>query len=77
MVRGTPAQGKKGRGSTHIICRRCGSHSLRKKSGECSHCGFGRSAKVTNHAWTKKYVTNRKKKLKIRHVRTKKLSRKN
>ncbi|MFA5303877.1 MAG: 50S ribosomal protein L37e [Candidatus Nanoarchaeia archaeon] len=61
MTRGTPAQGKKGRGSSHIICRRCGSHSLRKKSGECSHCGFGASSKIRNPAWTKKFVNKKRK----------------
>jgi large subunit ribosomal protein L37e len=56
MVRGTPAQGKKGRGSSHVICRRCGSRSLRKKTSECSNCGFGKSAKIKNPKWSKKKV---------------------
>jgi len=62
MTRGTPAQGKKGRGSSHVICRRCGSRSLRKKSSECSHCGFGKSPKIRNPKWTKKYVNRKGKK---------------
>jgi large subunit ribosomal protein L37e len=61
MTRGTPAQGKKGRGSSHIICRRCGSHSLRKKSGECSHCGFGKTAKLRNPTWTHKKINRTRK----------------
>ncbi len=56
MTKGTPSMGKKGRGTTHIRCRRCGQHSFHKKKKVCSHCGFGASSKLRNYSYTDKKV---------------------
>ncbi|MFH1439726.1 MAG: 50S ribosomal protein L37e [Candidatus Woesearchaeota archaeon] len=50
----TASQGKKGKGKTHIKCRRCGSMSYHKSSKICSSCGFGSSAKKKKYSWQKK-----------------------
>ena len=59
MVKGTHSQGKKGRRKLHIRCRRCGRASYHKKRQICSHCGYGRSAKIRGYAWNKKKVLKR------------------
>lgn len=61
MTKGTPSFGKHQR-TTHIRCRRCGSHSYNKTKGFCASCGFGRSSKIKNESWkTKLFSGNRKK----------------
>ena len=45
MAKGTPSMGKKSGKKTHIVCRRCGKHTMHKRTGVCASCGFGRSAK--------------------------------
>lgn len=62
MVKGTHSMGKKNRGSTHIICRRCGEHSYHKKKKECGHCGFGKKAKLRNYTFNDKKVNKSRKK---------------
>ncbi|MCW1301273.1 MAG: 50S ribosomal protein L37e [Candidatus Nanoarchaeia archaeon] len=54
MVKGTPSKGKKARGKSHIICRRCGKHSFNVSKGYCASCGFGRSAKWRKYNWSNK-----------------------
>lgn len=54
MVKGTPSKGKKGRGKTHIICRRCGKRSFNVAKGYCASCGFGKSSKILKHKQKKK-----------------------
>jgi large subunit ribosomal protein L37e len=54
MVKGTPSMGKRSRGKTHIICRRCGSRSYHASHGVCSKCGYGKSKKLRSFAWQKK-----------------------
>ncbi len=51
MSKGTASQGKHGRSSNHIKCRRCGSHSFHKTRGVCSACGYGKSAKLRKYNW--------------------------
>jgi len=53
MGKGTPSMGKKSSGKTHITCRRCGSHSFHVRTGICSSCGFGSSAKWRSYNWAK------------------------
>lgn len=45
-MKGTPSQGKRSRGKTHIQCRRCGEHTFHASHKICSHCGFGKTAKT-------------------------------
>ena len=58
-MKGTAAHGKKGK-ILHIACRRCGSKSYHKKTGECSSCGFGKSSKLRKYNWNKKNEKNSK-----------------
>lgn len=55
---GTASMGKKGRGVIHIMCRRCGKRTMHKKSGVCSSCGFGKTAKIRKFSWNKKNTPN-------------------
>ncbi|HFC49223.1 MAG TPA: 50S ribosomal protein L37e [Thermofilum sp.] len=58
MVKGTTSFGKRGRGKTHIRCRRCGRHSYNIRKHYCSACGFGRSKRIRKYSWqTKKTLT--------------------
>ena len=50
MSDGTSAQGKKNK-TTHVKCRRCGEKSYHVRKGECSSCGFGKSAKRREYEW--------------------------
>lgn len=54
MGKGTAAMGKRGRGVTHIRCRRCGTRAMHKKTGICASCGFGKTAKRRVFSWNKK-----------------------
>ncbi|MFT4326361.1 MAG: 50S ribosomal protein L37e [Candidatus Woesearchaeota archaeon] len=58
MGTGTAAFGKKGRGTVHIMCRRCGQRSMHKKTGICSSCGFGKTARKRSFGWNKKNTAN-------------------
>lgn len=53
MSDGTPAQGKKNT-TTHVKCRRCGEKAYHVKKGVCASCGFGKSAKRRQYAWSSK-----------------------
>lgn len=53
MGKGTPSQGQKSSGKSHIQCRRCGNKSFNVKKGVCSSCGFGKSAKRRDYNWAK------------------------
>jgi large subunit ribosomal protein L37e len=50
--KGTPAQGKRQKPS-HMMCRRCGSHSYHKQRHECAACGYGKTAKMRHYKWAK------------------------
>jgi len=54
MTKGGPSQGKKSRGKTHIMCRRCGNRSYHASHNECASCGFGKTKKLRKFAWNKK-----------------------
>jgi large subunit ribosomal protein L37e len=45
--------GKRGKGKSHIYCRRCGLKSYHKSRKVCSSCGFGKSSKKRSYAWQK------------------------
>ncbi len=45
--------GKRGKKSVHIRCRRCGHVSYNVKTGVCSYCGYGKSAKIRKYNWKK------------------------
>lgn len=53
MSDGTSTQGKRNK-SIHVKCRRCGEASYHKKKKVCASCGFGKSAKRRDYAWTEK-----------------------
>ena len=59
MTKGTASHGKKGK-TLHIHCRRCGRTSYHKKTGECSHCGFGKSSKLRKYSWNKRNHENKR-----------------
>lgn len=46
--------GRKSGKKTHIRCRRCGESSYHIKHKVCSHCGYGKSAKIRTFSWHKK-----------------------
>ncbi|MBT4823798.1 50S ribosomal protein L37e [Candidatus Woesearchaeota archaeon] len=54
MGKGTASQGKKSKGKTHIMCRRCGERTYHKSKKVCSACGYGNSAKRRKYTWQKK-----------------------
>ncbi|MBD3312360.1 50S ribosomal protein L37e [archaeon] len=54
MTKGGPSQGKKSRGKTHIVCRRCGKHSYHASHGVCASCGYGKKKKYRKPGWNKK-----------------------
>ncbi|RLE59354.1 MAG: 50S ribosomal protein L37e [Thermoprotei archaeon] len=56
MVKGTTSFGKRGKGKTHIRCRRCGRHSYNIRKHYCAACGFGRSSKMRKFKWANKKV---------------------
>ena len=53
MVKGTTSAGKKGRGKSHIRCRRCGKHAYHMTNKKCAFCGFGKAgtAKLRQYNW--------------------------
>jgi large subunit ribosomal protein L37e len=53
MTKGTPSRGKRGKGKTHIRCRRCGRHSYHVRKKKCASCGFGAKAARRRYAWAK------------------------
>lgn len=53
MVKGTPTMGKRSTGKLHIACRRCGKISYHMKTGVCSSCGYGKSAKMRKYSGTR------------------------
>jgi large subunit ribosomal protein L37e len=48
--------GKRGKGKTHIRCRRCGRHAYNVAKGYCAACGYGRSRRIRRYSWTAKKV---------------------
>ncbi|MBN1645295.1 50S ribosomal protein L37e [Candidatus Woesearchaeota archaeon] len=54
MTKGTPAMGKKSKGKSHIICRRCGKRAYHARRKICASCGFGNSKKKRSYSWQKK-----------------------
>ncbi|MBI4016840.1 MAG: 50S ribosomal protein L37e [Candidatus Aenigmarchaeota archaeon] len=52
---GTGSQGKRSRGKTHIICRRCGKHTYHASHSECASCGYGKSAKRRSYNWQNRH----------------------
>jgi len=55
-VKGTPSMGKRGKGKTHIRCRRCGRHAFNVAKGYCAACGFGRSRRLRRYSWSSRKV---------------------
>ncbi|MEM4254605.1 MAG: 50S ribosomal protein L37e [Candidatus Woesearchaeota archaeon] len=51
MGKGTPAMGKRSKGRSHIICRRCGRHSYNVAKKVCASCGFGKTSKIRKYNW--------------------------
>ncbi|MCH8022253.1 MAG: 50S ribosomal protein L37e [Thaumarchaeota archaeon] len=56
MVRGTTSAGNKSKGTTHIICRRCGNHAYHIRKKKCASCGFGGSSpRIRKYSWMTTY----------------------
>lgn len=53
MSKGTPSMGKRSKGKSHIVCRRCGRHSFSISNHSCSHCGYLASEKMRRYNWAK------------------------
>ncbi len=45
---GTGSQGRKSKGKSHIVCRRCGLRSFHVSKKKCASCGYGNSPKKRN-----------------------------
>jgi large subunit ribosomal protein L37e len=56
----TASMGLHNRKSPHVKCRRCGKNSYLKRKGYCSHCGYGRTAKIKSYAWQSKKVNGKR-----------------
>ncbi|MFA5406562.1 MAG: 50S ribosomal protein L37e [Candidatus Nanoarchaeia archaeon] len=54
MTKGTPSKGKKSKGKSHIMCRRCGKPSFHASHNVCASCGYGKTSKIRSYAWAKK-----------------------
>ncbi len=52
----TKSMGLHNRKQPHVTCRRCGKDSYLKRKRYCSHCGYGRTAKIREYAWLSKNV---------------------
>ncbi len=50
-MKGTYSHGKRSKGHSHIMCRRCGKHSYHTRNKACSSCGFGKTAKKRSYKW--------------------------
>lgn len=55
MAKGTPSQGRHNKFKVHIPCRRCGKQSYHSRRGECSSCGYGKTAKIRSYKWAKSH----------------------
>ena len=53
MSKGTPSMGKRSKGKSHIICRRCGRHSFSISRDRCASCGYRGTAKQRRYHWAK------------------------
>ncbi|HDM24002.1 50S ribosomal protein L37e [archaeon] len=61
MTKGTASFGKKSRGKTHIVCRRCGRHAYHVRKKVCAACGFGRSKRIRSYSFLNKKVNRTRK----------------
>ena len=50
---GKPSFGKRNK-LVHMLCRRCGRHSLHITRKVCAACGFGTTAKMNTYNWKSK-----------------------
>ncbi|MBI4140615.1 50S ribosomal protein L37e [Candidatus Woesearchaeota archaeon] len=55
MAKGTASMGKRSKGKSHIICRRCGRHSYHAQKGVCASCGYGKTARKREYSWQNKH----------------------
>ncbi|MBI2126069.1 MAG: 50S ribosomal protein L37e [Thaumarchaeota archaeon] len=53
MTKGTTSFGPRGKGKTHIRCRRCGRHSYHMRKKVCAYCGFGAQPTLRTYKWLK------------------------
>jgi len=61
MTKGTPSKGKKSKGRTHRICRRCGRHAYHTAKKICAACGYGKSSKLRKTNYMAKRVNRERK----------------
>ncbi len=52
-MKGTYSMGKRSKGKSHIMCRRCGKHSYHASKKVCSSCGFGKTSTIRSYNWRK------------------------
>ncbi|MBI4145676.1 50S ribosomal protein L37e [Candidatus Woesearchaeota archaeon] len=50
-MKGTYSMGRRNKGGTHIICRRCGRHSYHARKKACASCGFGKTTHMRHYNW--------------------------
>ena len=55
-MKGTPSMGRKSGKKNMIYCRRCGKRTFNIGSKKrCSSCGFGKSRRIRDYTWAKKF----------------------
>ena len=54
-MKGTPSMGEKSGKKNMIYCRRCGKRTFSLNKHKCASCGFGKSRRVRDYTWAKKY----------------------
>ncbi|RLG45675.1 MAG: 50S ribosomal protein L37e [Thermoproteota archaeon] len=52
--------GKKSKGKTHIVCRRCGRRSFHVRKKVCASCGYGKTSKWRRYKWQNKSTHTRR-----------------
>jgi len=54
-MKGTSSMGKRSKGKSHIICRRCGKHAFHARKKICAQCGYGKTARKRSYSWQNKH----------------------
>jgi len=54
-MKGTPSMGEKSGKKNMIYCRRCGKRTMNLHKGKCASCGFGKSRRIRDYNWAKKF----------------------
>ena len=54
-MKGTPSMGEKSGKKNMIYCPRCGKRTMNLNKKKCASCGYGKSARIRDYKWAKKY----------------------